>query len=160
MINLCGPAIIYLIFSITQIIIDIFKGLYNTAFMKSIVMVMVTLLLNILCEKGLSIVSWIIVFIPFIMMTVIVSMLLYIFGLNTTTGKLNYNCTNSLKNVTTDALGNIIIYDPEYNASQKPVYYQSPNIIIPNPANNDIKNTMVVTQPPNIWNSSSPEYQS
>ena len=98
------------------------------------------------------------------MMTVIVSMLLYIFGLNTTTGKLNYNCsnsnTNSLKNVTTDALGNIIIYDPEYNASQKPVYYQSPNIIIPNPANNDIKNTMVVTQPPNIWNSSSPEYQS
>ena len=47
MINLCGPAIIYLIFSLTQIIIDLFKGLYNTAFMKTIVMTMVTLLLNI-----------------------------------------------------------------------------------------------------------------
>ena len=49
MINLCTPAIVYLIFSLTQILIDIYKGLYNTAFMKSIVMVMVTMLLNILC---------------------------------------------------------------------------------------------------------------
>ena len=138
MINLCGPAIIYLIFSITQILIDIFKGLYNTAFMKSIVMIMVTLLLHILCEKGLSVVSWFIVFIPFIMMTVIVSMLLYVFGLDASTGKLNYKCdnsntnsTNSTNNVTTDSLGNIIIYDPEYNVNANPVYYQSPNIIIP-----------------------------
>jgi hypothetical protein len=58
MINLCAPAIIYLIFSITQILIDTFKGLYNTAFMKVIVTIMVTLLLNILCEKGFSVVSW------------------------------------------------------------------------------------------------------
>jgi hypothetical protein len=91
-INLCPPAIIYLIFSITQIIIDIFKGLYNTAFIKVIVTTMVTFLLNILCEKGLSAVSWIIVFIPFILMTVIVSMLLYVFGLDAATGNLNYNC--------------------------------------------------------------------
>ena len=79
MINLCAPAIIYLIFSITQILIDTYNGMYNTAIMKTIVTIMVTLLLNILCEKGFSVVSWIIVFIPFILMTVIVSMLLYIF---------------------------------------------------------------------------------
>ena len=48
MLNLCPPAIIYLIFSITQILIDTFKGLYNTAFMKVIVTITVTLLLNIL----------------------------------------------------------------------------------------------------------------
>ena len=172
MINLCGPAIIYLIFSITQIIIDIFKGLYNTAFMKGIVMVMVTLLLHILCQKGLSVVSWIIVFIPFIMMTVIVSMLLYIFGLDATTGKLNYKCDNSNtncgKNITIDALGNVVIYDPEYNSKKNPVYYQSPNIIIPNPINNDNnknknknnnKNTVLANQPI-MWKSSSPAYQS
>ena len=129
MINLCAPAIIYLIFSITQILIDIFKGLYNTAFIKVIVTVMVTLLLNILCEKGLSVVSWVIVFIPFILMTVIVSMLLYIFGLDAATGSLNYNCngtdskTNCGDGITIDALGNIIIYDPEYNSSKNPVYY-------------------------------------
>ena len=49
--NLCAPAIIYLIFSITQILIDTFKGLYNTAFIKFIVMIMITLLLNILCQS-------------------------------------------------------------------------------------------------------------
>ena len=165
MINLCGPAIIYLIFSLTQIIIDLFKGLYNTAFMKTIVMAMVTLLLNILCQKGLSVVSWIIVFIPFIMMTVIVSMLLYIFGLDASTGSLNYTCNNSNANangVTVDALGNIIIYDPEYNSVAKPVYYQSPNIIVPNPSNNDNTppNTVSNPPPPPNQSSSSPAYQS
>lgn len=165
MINLCGPAIIYLIFSITQIIIDIFKGLYNTAFMKTIVMVMVTLLLNILCDKGLSVVSWIIVFIPFIMMTVVVSMLLYVFGLDASTGSINYECNNSNtncnKNVTMDASGNIIIYDPEYNAIKTPVYYQYPNIIVPNPTNNDnTTNNVIIANKPLTWKSSSPAYSS
>ena len=91
MINLCTPAIIYLIFSVTQILIDTFKGLYNTAAIKVIVTIMVTLLLNILCEKDLGFVSWIIVFIPFILMTVIVSVVLYIFGLDAATGNLNKN---------------------------------------------------------------------
>jgi hypothetical protein len=172
MINLCAPAIIYLIFSITQILIDTFKGLYNTAFIKVIVTVMVTLLLNILCERGLSGVSWIIVFIPFILMTVIVSMLLYMFGLDAATGRLNNKCDGSNVNakcgdgITIDALGNVIIYDPEYNASQRPVYYQSPNIIIPNPHSNDIKLLLPITQkqitpkPPIPFGSSSPAYQS
>ena len=170
MINLCAPAIIYLIFSLTQIIIDLFKGLYNTAFMKTIVMALVTLLLNILCEKGLSVVSWFIVFIPFIMMTVIVSMLLYIFGLDASTGSLNYTCNSSNANVNTnpngvrvDSLGNIIIYDPEYNAVANPVYYQSPNIIVPNPSNNDNPQTNTIYIASNVppgQSSSSPAYQS
>ena len=168
MINLCAPAIIYLIFSVTQILIDTFKGLYNTAFIKVIVTFMVTLLLNILCDRGLSAVSWIIVFIPFILMTVIVSMLLYIFGLDSATGKLNYNgkCNASTSNcgngIKIDALGNVIIYDPEYNPSAKPVYYQSPNIIVPNPyANDNVNNTnnnSYYNQIP--YGSSSPSYQS
>ena len=138
MINLCAPAIIYLIFSITQILIDTFKGLYNTAVVKIIVTVMVTLLLNILCEQGLSVVSWIIVFIPFILMTLIVSIILYVFGLDDATGKLNSKCDQ--QRCKTDSLGNILIFDPEYNPAIKPVYYKSPNIIVPNPSVNDIKN--------------------
>jgi hypothetical protein len=167
MINLCAPAIIYLIFSVTQILIDTFKGLYNTAFMKVIVTVMVTLLLNILCEKGLNVVSWIIVFIPFILMTVIVSMLLYIFGLDAATGSLNYKCdgTTSTSNcgngITIDALGNIIIYDPNYNPAKNPVYYQSPNVIVPNP-HNTYTYTQTQTQPYPVvpHGTSSPSYQS
>jgi hypothetical protein len=141
MIKLCAPAIIYLIFSSTQVIIDTIQGLYNTAMMKIIVMLMVTALLHILCIQGLGIVSWIIVFIPFILMTVIVSMLLYIFGLDASTGKIKYTCTNETtcgNNITRNANGDIIIYDPEYNNMKNPVYYASPHIIIPNPSNNDV----------------------
>ena len=85
-------------------------------------------------------------------MTVIVTMLLYVFGLNTTTGNLDYT-TNTDTNVTTcgkDAEGNIIIYDPNYDPLTNPVYYQSPNIIVPKP--NYPKN------PPS--GSSDPAYQS
>jgi len=98
MFSVCSPAIIYVIFSVTQIIIDLVKGLYNTALVKVLVMFMVTLLLNILCERGLGVISWLIVFIPFILMTVIVTLLLYFFGLNATTGTINYSATPILYN--------------------------------------------------------------
>ena len=86
MIKLCPPALIYVVFSMAQIIIDSFKGLYNTAFMKLVVAILVTFLLNGLCTQGLGVVSWMIVFIPFILMTFIVTMLLYIFGMNVAIG--------------------------------------------------------------------------
>lgn len=139
--QLCPPAIIYLIFSITQILIDTWKGLYNTAMMKVIVTVMITFLLNVLCQQGLGLVSWIIVFIPFILMTVIVSLLLYLFGLDAATGKIKYGEPQQAKcgdGISIDAMGNIVIYDPEYNPSKLPVYYQSPNIVVPNPHANDV----------------------
>ena len=86
--SICPPALIYLVFSMTQIIIDTYKGLYNVSLIKFIVMVFFTLLLNLLCMNGLGIVSWIIVFVPFILMSVITALLLLFFDLNTTTGKI------------------------------------------------------------------------
>lgn len=107
MLNLCAPALIYVAFSLTQIIIDTFKGLYNTALLKVIVMVIITILLNALCQSGMGIISWIIVFIPFIFMSVIVVILLYVFGLDAATGKLNMKCDeNNSKNKETS--GNMI----------------------------------------------------
>jgi hypothetical protein len=90
--SICPPALIYLAFSLTQIIIDTFKGLYNTAFFKFIVMITITFLLNALCQGGMTIISWILVFIPFIFMTVIVTILLYVFGLDAATGTLKMKC--------------------------------------------------------------------
>ena len=85
--QLCTPALIYIIFSVTQIIIDTFKGHYNVAFIKFWISVVFTILLNFLCERGLGIISWFIVFLPFILMTAIVSILLVMFGLDPLTGK-------------------------------------------------------------------------
>jgi len=95
MINLCPPAIIYLLFSITQILIDMYNKLYNEAVTKMIVAAMVTLLLNILCEKGLIVVSWLIVFVPFIFMTFIMAIILYIFGVEAITHHSAHNITPS-----------------------------------------------------------------
>ena len=113
--NICPPALIYLAFSLTQIIIDTFKGLYNTAFFKFIVMVTITFLLNALCQGGMSIVSWIIVFIPFIFMTVIVTILLYVFGLDAATGTLKYACSNPSSNTNTNS--NLIYSSTTQSAS-------------------------------------------
>ena len=86
--ELCSPALIYLIFSLTQVIVDSIKGLYNLALAKFITMVLFTLVLNILCERGLGVISWIIVFVPFILMSVITGILLFIFGLDPSSGKI------------------------------------------------------------------------
>lgn len=78
--SLCPPAVIYLAFSFTHVVIEMFRRNYNTAFIKFIVMVVFTILLDILCSRGLGVVSWFIVFIPFIMMTFMTSILALTFG--------------------------------------------------------------------------------
>jgi len=92
--NLCAPAFIYLAYGLIQIIIDTFNGLYNTAIIKSITTIIFTLILNGLCSRGLGVVSWLIVFIPFIMMTIIVAIMLMVFGLDPSTGKRLYGNNN------------------------------------------------------------------
>ena len=87
--NICGPVILYLGFSLIQIIIDIFKNLYNTAFLKFLVMIVFSVILNILCKLGLTIISWFLVFIPFIFMTVVTTLLLFSFGLKPGSGKVD-----------------------------------------------------------------------
>jgi amino acid transporter len=117
MFELCAPALIYVAFSLTQIIIDTFKGLYNTAFLKAIVMIIITILLNALCNSGMGIVSWIIVFIPFIFMSIIIVILLYVFGLDPATGKLNIKCDND--SVNNKNKGNLIYRSTDNTSSNK-----------------------------------------
>jgi ABC-type bacteriocin/lantibiotic exporter with double-glycine peptidase domain len=122
MFNLCPPALIYVAFSLTQIIIDTFKGLYNTAFFKVIVMIVITILLNALCQAGMGIVSWIIVFVPFIFMSIIVAILLYVFGLDAATGQLNFKCDNCDSSTTTKS-GNLIYSSSTVKTPNKQVKF-------------------------------------
>jgi hypothetical protein len=96
--NLCPPALIYLIFSITQVVIDTVKGLYNTALVKIWVAFIFTILLNYLCQLGLGIISWFIVFIPFVLMTLVVAILLLMFGLDPATGKIKVKGSEKTRN--------------------------------------------------------------
>jgi hypothetical protein len=144
---LCSPALIYLIFSSTQIIIDFYKVDIDQAVIKIISTIFVTILLNILCKRGLSIISWLIVFIPFLLMFIVVIMLLYA-GINV-----------KKEQVTKDKQGNIIIYNPNYTLLNPPFYYQYPNLIVTNPNKPISINTFHPSLPPPT-STSSPEYQS
>ena len=90
MFKLCAPALIYLCFSIIQIVLDMFKELYQEALFKLVALIIITLMLNILCEQNLEIVAWIIVLVPFILMTEMIIMLVYIFGVNASNGTIDY----------------------------------------------------------------------
>jgi hypothetical protein len=80
--SVCPPALLYLAFSIIQIIIDLYRGDSVQAMFKFVVMVIFTIVLNAICKAGMSIISWFIVFIPFILMTYITTILFFVFGVN------------------------------------------------------------------------------
>ena len=85
--QLCMPSLIYLIYSVTHVMIDVYKENYNRAMVEFFISALFTVLLNLLCMEGLGIISWIIISIPFILMTTIASILLFAFQLDPTTGK-------------------------------------------------------------------------
>ncbi len=65
--DLCTPAHLYLVLSIIAIIIGIFHKFSAMAILvKMFFVALWTYLLNFLCRKGLSVVAWIFVVLPFI----------------------------------------------------------------------------------------------
>ena len=79
---MCIPTIVYVVFSLVHIIIDFYKGNYTTAFIEILVTVAIALLLNFLCAHNLTMLAWLIVFIPFIFMTIVTSIMILFFSKN------------------------------------------------------------------------------
>jgi len=92
--KLCMPAILYIGFTLTHITIDLFNKLYNTAILKFVLMIIFTTMLDLLCKSGLTVLSWIIVFMPFILLTAITLLLLFSLGLSPDQGFLKYEVLN------------------------------------------------------------------
>lgn len=140
--KLCTPAIVYLGFSIVQILIDTFKGMYNAAFLKTLVMVVMTLILNILCNRELTVIAWLIVFIPFILMTYISSLLLFVFGLNPSIDNKDYD----------------VVYPEERHIHKKTINLVNTSSIYDNENNNN-NNTSTTADDynPNDYTSGTPE---
>lgn len=123
---LCGPAIIYIGFSLIQIIIDIYKEIYNAAFIKFIAMLVMSLIINILCDMGLTVLAWFFVFIPIIMMTIVSTLLLQTFGTSPDTNYMSSKVQDASKNYYID--GNIL-NSRRKNASQNTSLLQSSSTI-------------------------------
>lgn len=78
--RLCSPALIYLAFSMIQLILDLSNNKFRLAVAKLIVAIIFTYILNVLCDQKMSILSWIIVFIPFLFMGYFSLLLTYALG--------------------------------------------------------------------------------
>ena len=76
MIDICPPALVYIFFTIIQILIDFYQEKINESFEKCITGILVSALLILLCKKGLVTIAWIIVLVPFILMTFIIGLLI------------------------------------------------------------------------------------
>ena len=79
--SFCAPAFIYFIFSLIHVFVAMYKQQTNEAILQFLIGLLMTCLLQLLCFKGLTIVSWIIVFIPFITYTYMMILLFNVFGL-------------------------------------------------------------------------------
>jgi hypothetical protein len=79
---LCPPALIYVVFFLIQIVIELGHKKYKQALVQTIICIIFTCILQIFCNANLSIVSWILVFIPIIMYTYMVLLILMVFRLN------------------------------------------------------------------------------
>lgn len=86
--SICPPAFIYLVFSVIEVIMDTSVGLYNTALVKFVISILMTYALDLLCKHNLGVVAWIFVFIPFILKTIVVAILLLGLGLSPSQGSL------------------------------------------------------------------------
>ena len=116
MINkICGPAILYLGFSLIHIIIDAFHGKYNNVLVEVIISAIFTVFLQLLCMNGMTIVSWIIVFIPFILFTYITGIILYVFGLKPKPENQKYNILKDNTNCNSSMYGCC----PDYKTPKK-----------------------------------------
>ena len=79
---ICPPAFINLIFTMIHATVSVFEKKYKKANLQFVVGIIITIFLQLLCMGNLEMLSWIIVFVPFILYTYIISALYYKFGLD------------------------------------------------------------------------------
>ena len=79
---LCPPALLYVVFFLIQIVIEISHESYKQALTQSIICVIFTCILQIFCNANLTLIAWLLVFIPIIMYTYMVLLIFMVFRLN------------------------------------------------------------------------------
>ena len=78
--SFCPPSIVYLVFTLTHVLMALFDNNIKGAFLQLVMGILITLLLQMLCMNGLSFFSWIIVFLPLVFYTYMTLLLYNIFG--------------------------------------------------------------------------------
>ena len=78
--NNCSPSLLYFVFTLIYTSIDLYNAKYTEAGVKLIIMIIMVVILNILCNRGLKILAYLVVFLPLIFMFHVSGLVLYIFN--------------------------------------------------------------------------------
>ena len=78
--NLCSPALLYFVFVLIHVVMEMKEKNTKGAILQLLLGITMALVLQILCMRGMTIISWIIVFIPFIFYTYMMILFYYVFG--------------------------------------------------------------------------------
>jgi hypothetical protein len=79
---LCPPALLYVVFFIISIVIELSEEKYRTAFTQTIICIVFTCILQLFCMADMSLMAWILVFIPIIMYTYMVLIIFLVFRMS------------------------------------------------------------------------------
>ena len=79
---LCPPAILYVVFFIISIVVELSEEKYKTAFTQTIICIVFTCILQLFCMADMSLMAWILVFIPIIMYTYMVLIIFLVFRMS------------------------------------------------------------------------------
>jgi hypothetical protein len=80
---LCPPALLYAVIMFIYLILELFNEKYHQAFVKAIVGIVFTCILQAFCQMNLGIISWIFVMIPIVFYTYLTLLTFFVFGLKT-----------------------------------------------------------------------------
>ena len=80
--TLCPPAIVFIVFVMVHVIMELYDYKYKRALLKTILAILVVCLLEALCLSNMSIISWVIVFMPLIIYSYMTLVIYFVFGTN------------------------------------------------------------------------------
>ncbi len=92
---ICIPALIYLVYTIIYILMDIKNNLYNNIILKIWISILIFAVLQMLCSNDLNVIAWIMISIPFIYMVLVMAILIYVVQVDPTTGISTTSSTTS-----------------------------------------------------------------
>ena len=79
---LCPPAILYVVFFMISIVVELSEKNYKTAFTQTIICIIFTCLLQLFCMADMTLLAWVLVFIPIIMYTYMVLIIFLVFSMS------------------------------------------------------------------------------
>jgi len=84
---LCPPAILYVVFFMISIVAELSEKKYKTAFTQTIICIIFTCVLQLFCMANMSLLAWVLVFIPIMMYTYMVLIIFLVFRMSPTDNK-------------------------------------------------------------------------